>query len=301
MTSGQLVVSVDVEDWPQSTWDHELEITPRAARNAERVLDTLAAQGRKATMFVLGKLAERFPETVQRMAREGHEVAAHGYSHVEIFRQSPAEFREDVSRSKQLLEELIGQPVLGYRAPDFSIVSSTTWALEILAEVGYQYDSSIVPIQMSRYGIEGWPVDPVRVCLPSGRSIIELPIATVPFLGRKWLVAGGGYHRLLPWPAIRWAVRQRLSRQEPFMAYCHPYEFDPDEFGALEMVIPLKTRLHQGLGRRGFQPKFERLITTFQVIQARDLALERPWPDHVIEEGLSGAATPPRNVETNGR
>lgn len=282
VTTTQLVVSVDVEDWPQSTWDHGLDITPRAADNTERVLDILAMYGRSATMFVLGKFAERFPETVRRMAREGHEVASHGYGHVEVFRQTRSEFREDVRRAKHLLEDLTGQPVLGYRAPDFSIVSSTTWALDALAEVGVQYDSSIVPVQTARYGICGWPTDPVRVRLPSGHSIVEVPIATLTLLGRRWPVAGGGYHRLLPWSVIRWAVRHRLQRREPFVAYCHPYEFDAYEFAALDMDIPLKTRLHQGLGRRGFQPKFERLLTTFHVVQARELALQRQWPDYVM-------------------
>ena len=126
----RLVVSVDVEDWPQSTWDHALEITSRAARNTERVLDILAEHGRSATMFVLGKFAARFPDTVRRMAREGHEVASHGYGHVEIFHQTPAEFGEDVRRSKHLLEEITGHAVRGYRAPDFSI------AVMVLSKLG---------------------------------------------------------------------------------------------------------------------------------------------------------------------
>jgi polysaccharide deacetylase family protein (PEP-CTERM system associated) len=282
-----LVVSVDVEDWPQSTWDHALEITPRAARNTERVLEILAEHGQTATMFVLGKFAERFPETVRRMAREGHEIASHGYGHVEIYRQSPAEFREDVRRSKQLLEEITGQPVRGYRAPDFSIVSATLWALDVLAEQGFEYDSSIFPIPMSRYGIAGWPTDPVRVCLSSGRSIVELPIATLTWMGRRWPVAGGGYHRLLPWSVIRWAVRYSLRQHEQFMAYCHPYEFDAAEFATLKLDIPFRTRLHQGLGRRTFRPKFERLLTSFRVVPAHEVALQGEWPDY--SPGPNGA------------
>jgi polysaccharide deacetylase family protein (PEP-CTERM system associated) len=292
MNAAPLVVSVDVEDWPQSTWDHSLEITPRAARNAERVLDLLAANGRTATMFVLGKLAARFPETVRRMARDGHEVASHGYGHIEVFHQNPAEFREDVRRAKDLLEELIDAPVVGYRAPDFSIIPSTLWALEILAEEGHRYDSSVVPVRMSRYGIDGWPTEPVRVGLPSGLELVELPLATVRLLGRRWLVAGGGYHRLLPWPAIRWAARRRLRRDEPFMAYCHPYEFDAGEFAALDLAIPFKTRLHQGLGRHGFQAKFERLLTGFPLLQARQLALEHRWPIYPLEAGQRSPEAP---------
>jgi polysaccharide deacetylase family protein (PEP-CTERM system associated) len=282
VSTTRFVVSVDVEDWPQSTWDHTLDIMPRAADNTERVLDILAMHGQAATMFVLGKFAERFPATVKRMGREGHEVASHGYGHIEIFRQTREQFRQDVRQSKDLLEDLIGQPVYGYRAPDFSIVNSTIWALDTLAEQGYRYDSSVFPIRMARYGIAGWPTDPVRVCLPSGRSIVELPIAALTLMGRRWPVAGGGYHRLLPWPVIHWAIRHHLHQSESFMAYCHPYEFDALEFAALDLDIPLRTRLHQGLGRRGFRPKFERLLTTFHLVQAHQLALQRQWPDYVV-------------------
>jgi polysaccharide deacetylase family protein (PEP-CTERM system associated) len=271
----KLVISVDVEDWPQSTWDHSLDITARAAHNTERLLEILARHGTRATMFVLGKFAERFPHLVRRIAKMGHEVASHGHGHVEIFRQSPKQFHEDVRRAKNFLEDLIGQPVLGYRAPDFSIVSTTIWALDILAECGFQYDSSIFPAQQRRYGIAEWPTHPVRVRLSSNRSIVEFPIAVVEVLGRRWGVAGGGYHRLLPWQVIRWAIREKLSRGEPFMAYCHPYEFDAAEFAALDLDIPLTTRLHQGLGRRGFQAKFERMLTTFDGVRASSLLVEK--------------------------
>jgi len=276
----ELVISVDVEDWPQSTWDHSLNITERAAQNTERVLDILARHGKTVTMFVLGKFAERFPNIVERIAAEGHEVASHGYGHIEIFRQSPAEFRDDVSRSKALLEDLVGKPVLGYRAPDFSIISTTTWALDILAEQGFQYDSSIFPIKNKHYGIANWPVYPVQIRLKSGKAIVELPIATITGLGRNWPVAGGGYHRLLPSPIIHWAIRRVHQEGRPFIAYCHPYEFDASEFVALKSIIPLKTRLHQGLGRKSFQSKFENMLTNFEVIQACHLALGRAWPDY---------------------
>jgi polysaccharide deacetylase family protein (PEP-CTERM system associated) len=276
---GSLIVSIDVEDWPQSTWDHSLEITERAAANTERVLEILAARKTRATLFVLGKLAERFPELVRRMAAAGHEIASHGYGHVETFLKTPEEFREDVRRSKELLEDLTGQAVRGYRAPDFSIRGDTLWGLEMLAEVGYEYDSSIFPILQTRYGIDGWPTDPVRVRLPSGRTIVELPIATLDLFGRRLPVAGGGYHRLLPWPAIRWAIARSLVERKTFMAYCHPYEFDYREFAELDLAIPLKTRLHQGLGRRGFRAKFEGMLAGFPAETADAVALEREWPE----------------------
>ena len=275
-----LLISVDVEDWPQSTWDRNLEITERAAANTERLLDLLAQHGQKITLFVLGKFAEKFPHLVRRMAQEGHEVASHGYGHVEIFQQTPDQFRADINRSKKQLEDLMGQPVWGYRAPDFSIVADTLWALDILAEAGFSYDSSIFPIHHNRYGITWWPRQPVQMALAEGRQMVELPIATLDFGGRRWPVAGGGYHRLLPWTLIRWSIAHNLSQQEWFVAYCHPYEFDAQEFKALKLDIPLRTRLHQGLGRQQFTSKFVRMLKTFKTRPINQIVHLQEWPTY---------------------
>lgn len=273
-----LVVTVDVEDWPQSTWDRSLPITERSRANAENVLDLLASRGRKATLFILGKFAERFPDLVRRMHREGHEIASHGYGHVEIFTQSREEFRQDVQRSKSFLEDAIGEAVVGYRAPDFSIVQSSLWALDVLAELGFRYDSSIYPIAHKRYGIASWPVDPVEVRLQSGASIVELPIATVEVLGRRLPIGGGGYHRLFPWPVIRWSLRRTFRQGRAFVAYCHPYEFDPDELSSLPFAIPRRVKLHQGLGRRQLAARFGKMIASYRPVFARDLAAQPGWP-----------------------
>lgn len=280
----RLVISMDIEDWPQSTWDHTLDITQRAASNTERVLDILHQHKRTITMFVLGKFAERFPALVGRMAAEGHEVASHGYGHIEVFKQTPDAFRDDVLRARQILEDITGRPVLGYRAPDYSITAGQLWALDILAELGFLYDTSIFPSGFSRYGIIGWPPDPVQVRLPPDRALIEFPLTTFSWLGRRWPVAGGGYHRLLPWPAIRWLIAKQLQQGQPFITYCHPYEFDPQEFAQIDIKLPLKTRLHQGLGRRGFHAKFEQMLMTFKNIHLADLAKECQWPVYRIPE-----------------
>lgn len=277
--SARVVATVDVEDWPQSTWDRSLPVSDRSARNTERLLDLLARRGKRVTMFILGKFAERFPAVVRRIAAEGHEIASHGYGHVEIFRQTREEFREDVARAKGILEDQVGRAVAGYRAPDFSVLASTLWALETLAEVGYEYDSSIFPIRHSRYGIPDWPLEPRRVRLASGRSIVELPIGTVVVRGRRWPAGGGGYHRLLPTAAIDWAVAKSLEQNGIFVAYCHPYEFDPTEFRELMLPIPFRVRMHQGLGRRGFRKKFEHLLEAFPVVTAGVVARESHWPD----------------------
>jgi polysaccharide deacetylase family protein (PEP-CTERM system associated) len=237
-----------------------------------RVLDVLAAHDTRITMFVLGKFAERFPSVVRRISEDGHEVASHGFGHVEVFRQTRAEFAEDVARSVALLEDICGTKVEGYRAPDFSVVRESLWALDVLASIGLTYDSSIFPIRHGRYGIADWPVTVSRVPLRGGGSIVELPIATTTIVGKKVPVAGGGYHRLLPSAAIEWAVERNVARGLPFVAYCHPYEFDDRELGELSIRVPLRTRLHQGIGRRGFLRKFERLLTRFRVALYRDVA-----------------------------
>ncbi|MBT7066021.1 MAG: DUF3473 domain-containing protein [Verrucomicrobia bacterium] len=279
-----LVLTIDVEDWAQSTLDTELPITDRAGRNMEHLLDVLAAANAKVTCFVLGKFAEKFPSCVKRIAAEGHEVASHGYGHVDVFRLSPQTFREDVRRSKAQLEALTGLPVKGYRAPCFSITRSSLWALLILAEEGFQYDSSIYPVANPHYGIPDWPTQPVRAVFPSGMSLVELPLATASLLGRHWPVAGGGYHRLLPWPCIHWAIAKTMARDETFVSYCHPYEFDPAEFAHLPFRLPVKTRLHQGLGRRGFEGKFAKILAGFESRLAVNYADERAWPDHALSD-----------------
>jgi polysaccharide deacetylase family protein (PEP-CTERM system associated) len=277
-----LAVTVDVEDWAQSTLDTELPVSDRAGPNMEHVLDVLAAENAKATCFILGKFAEKFPACVKRIAAEGHEVASHGYGHVDVFRLSPTQFREDIRRSKGQLEALTGMTVKGYRAPDFSIVEESLWAMDILAEEGFVYDASINPAVLARFGVRDWPAQPVRLELNAGGSLVELPVATMSILGWRFPVAGGGYHRLLPFPLIRWAIEKTVLAGEVFMAYCHPYEFDPDEFAHLGYRLPLKTRLHQGVGRRGFEGKFRRMLREFETNLAIQIAERSDWPSHTL-------------------
>ncbi|HEX3724839.1 MAG TPA: DUF3473 domain-containing protein, partial [Pirellulales bacterium] len=272
------VISVDVEDWPQSSWDRELPITARAADNTRRLLALLERAGVKVTMFVLGKLAERFPDVVREIDAAGHEVASHGYGHVEIFKQSRAEFGADLKQSKDLLEGIIGRRVRGFRAPDFSVVRTSLWALDELAAQGFDYDSSIFPVKRPRYGIPDWPLEPAHVRLPEGRTILEFPIASYRAWGKNWPVGGGGYHRLLPGPAGRWLAR-RVLRKRPFVFYCHPYEFDPHEFTEISLPIPLKVRLHQGLGRGRFEARFVSLLKQFGGCRMVDLIDRAVWPD----------------------
>jgi polysaccharide deacetylase family protein (PEP-CTERM system associated) len=296
MSYGPPVISIDVEDWPQSTWDRNLPITERAAENTRRVLRLLRETDVRATMFMLGKFAERFPQVVKEIQADGHEVACHGHGHLEIGRQSPEEFLADVRRSKDLLEQIIGTSVKGYRAPDFSIVRNTLWALDALAEAGFEYDSSIVPAQLPRYGIAGWPEVPVRVQLDGGSSILEAPLATFRAFGRSWPIGGGGYHRLLPGFASRYFARRVMSAA-PFVFYCHPYEFDVSEMDEIPLPIPLTVRLHQGVGRRWFEQRFRSFVSCFNGQTMREMLSSQPWPEFDLRSLTTDSRTEPRSPE----
>ncbi len=230
-------LTVDVEDYFQvaafarqidpATWDH---IPLRVERNTQRLLDLFAEQGVQATFFVLGWVAERCPGLVRAIAERGHEVACHGYSHQLIYGQTPAVFREETVRAKACLEDQAHRPVLGYRAASYSITQRSLWALDVLAELGFTYDSSIFPIRHDRYGIPGSPRWPYRLTTPNGGSLLEFPPSTLSILSYRLPVAGGGYFRLYPYPFTRFALA-RLNRSEgqPFIFYLHPWEIDPEQ------------------------------------------------------------------------
>jgi len=229
-------ITCDVEDYfqveslrsvvPRERW----ETTPwRLERNAGRVLDLFDRAGVRGTFFVLGWWAERLAGLVKRIAGAGHEIASHGYAHRMITEQSPEEFRADVRRAKALLEDLVGQAVAGYRAPTFSITERTLWAVDILAEEGYGYDSSIFPIRHDRYGI---PSAPRHIHLRHGRNgatLVEFPPTTLRMLGCNLPVAGGGYLRLLPARLVHRALRAVNRRGWPAIVYFHPWELDPEQ------------------------------------------------------------------------
>lgn len=289
---GPPIISCDVEDWPQSTFDHDLPVTERSARNTQHVLDVLAEHGVRGTMFVLGLFAEKFPEVVRRMHAEGHEVGCHTYNHYEVFHKTPSEFAADTRRVKDVIEQTLGERVRGYRAADFSIVRRTLWGLEVLAECGFDYDSSIFPVDRPRYGIPTWPRYPTRVELASGRSIVEFPIAAYRRGEKNYPVGGGGYHRLLPGFVCRAAAR-KVMHEVPFVFYCHPYEFDPREFAEVKLPIPWKTQLHQGLGRSRFEPRFRKFLKTFGGQRFVDLVDAQSWPTlnlQAFEQSLPPAA-----------
>lgn len=273
-----VAITVDVEDWPQSSWDRSLPITERAAHSTHRLLDFFGENHTRATLFVLGKFARTFPDLVRRMEREGHEVACHGDGHEEVFAHSRAHFEADVRRAKSLLEDLAGRAVLGYRAPDFSILPAQFWAFEVLAELGFEYDSSMFPIRARRYGVPAWPPVPTRLTLGGGGRLVEFPISTLRWAGRNWPLGGGGYQRLLPGFVFR-ALSASVMKHRPFVLYGHPYEFDAEEFQHLDLDIPLRVKVHQGLGRRFVPTRLSAFIRRFGGGPLRDLLPVLEFPD----------------------
>ena len=238
-SSGAVIVNamtVDVEDYfqvsafdgavPRYCWD---QYTSRVCANTERLLAIFDDEGVRATFFVLGWVAERFPALVHRIASLGHEVASHGHAHRLVYDLTPKAFREDVRRAKAAIESSAVAPVFGFRAPSYSVTPQSLWALDILIEEGYRYDASIFPIHHDRYGI---PLSPRHafVIERAGGSLVEAPASTVRWGALNLPIAGGGYFRLLPYVWTRWGIA-RLNRVErkPAIFYLHPWELDPDQ------------------------------------------------------------------------
>ncbi len=207
---------------------HWEQFESRVEVNTERLLSLLAKRGVRATFFVLGWVAERYPSLVRRIASCGHEVASHGYAHELITGQTPIAFREDIRKAKSILESILSQPVLGYRAPSFSITKDTMWATQILVEEGYIYDSSIFPVLHDRYGVPSANPEAHQLLTVSG-VLWEVPPSTVKYLGVRLPVAGGGYFRLYPYSVLRTLLRKLEGEGASLVMYMHPWEFDPDQ------------------------------------------------------------------------
>jgi polysaccharide deacetylase family protein (PEP-CTERM system associated) len=251
--------TVDVEDWYQSSIDFDAPITERVARNVERIVTLLDECGIKGTFFVQGRVAESFPGLVQSLVAEGHEIQSHGYSHRPLFAMNRQQLRDELERARKTVEDAAGTEVTAFRAQDFSIVADNLWALDILAEVGFEVDSSIFPMRTARYGIGGWPLAPHR--LPAaGGTILEVPVA-VWARGRWRLpVAGGGYFRLLPTALVRRALDAIAASGRPPIVYCHPYEFNDSELDDYRGVVPSRVRISQGLGRSAFLARMREIV-----------------------------------------
>ena len=284
-------LTIDVEDYfhvsafekisPPATWAGR---ESRVGRNTDRVLALLDASSVKATFFVLGWVAEKFPQITKKIAAQGHEIASHGYLHQRVALQDRQTYRQDIRRSKSLLEDQTGEQVLGYRAPSYSITRQTDWAFDELLEAGFQYDSSIFPMQHDFYGIPDWPrfsgyavkegnhwiarTEPTA----EKASIHEVPITTLRLRGRNFPIAGGGYFRLFPYAVTRWGLQQiNQKEQQPFVFYLHPWEFDPDQPRMIGCSAKSRFRHYLNLGRT--EARFKRLLQDFKFGRIRDSLL----------------------------
>jgi polysaccharide deacetylase family protein (PEP-CTERM system associated) len=263
--------SVDLEEYFQvANFDHCVdrrrwpELPSRAVAQTHRILDLCDQTGTRATFFALGWVAERQPDLLREIAARGHEIACHGYGHELIYEIGPERFREDVKRGRAVIEDAIGARVEGYRAPSFSITERSLWALEILAEQGFRFDSSIFPVRHHRYGIPDFPREPVRLVLPSGRSIVEFPLTTLAWGPLRLPVAGGGYLRLLPFALLRWGIGRVVASERPTVLYVHNWEIDPDQprqpvsalvrFNHYHNLGRVEGRLRQLLARARYAP-----------------------------------------------
>jgi polysaccharide deacetylase family protein (PEP-CTERM system associated) len=277
------VLSVDVEEYYHAAIFREgtraLATGPlqsRVAANVDRLLALLRDHYARATFFVLGEVAAEHPSVVRKIAADGHEVASHGDCHEDVYRQSPDEFRADIRQAKARIEDVIGEEVIGYRAPNFSIGRAQAWAFDILLEEGFRYDSSTYPILHDRYGQVTAPRFPYEIWANAPAPLIEFPIGTAQVLGMNVPIGGGGYFRLAPLTLVRLGIERVNAReQQPVMFYLHPWEMDSGQ-PRLPMAWRHQFRLYVGIN--GYEAKFDRLLAEFRFGTAREV-LEHcaPW------------------------
>lgn len=261
-------MTVDVEDYFQvsafepyiakNQWD---SLPHRVESNTDKILELFQTRGIKATFFTLGWVAERYPELIKRILTEGHELACHGYEHIRVTEQTPAEFRNDVARTKKLLEDLSGKEVKGYRAASYSIGKNNLWALDILQEEGFKYSSSIYPVKHDLYGMPDAPrfiYEPI-----ANQTFKEIPITTIRFGNKNLPCGGGGFFRFYPYALSKWAFnRVNNQEQQSGIFYFHPWEIDPDQ--PRQSGLNLKTRIRHYLNLQRMENRINQLLTDFK-------------------------------------
>lgn len=260
-------MTVDVEDYFQvsafekhvkkSSWD---TIPCRVEDNVDRILELFESKKVRGTFFTLGWIAQRYPAMTRRIVEHGHELASHGWEHIRVTTQTPADFREDVTRTKNFLEDITGTQIKGYRAASYSINESNLWALDELADAGYRYSSSIVPIKHDLYGM---PSAPRFAFDAAGGRLLEIPITTLSLAGRNINCGGGGWFRLFPYVFSRWALRQvNQAEERSGIFYFHPWEIDPEQ--PRQPGLELKTQFRHYLNLKRMHGRLQKLLDDFE-------------------------------------
>jgi polysaccharide deacetylase family protein (PEP-CTERM system associated) len=272
--------TVDVEDYFQvtafadkvaiSSWN---ERESRVQNNTGALLEMLAERGTRGTFFVLGWVARRHPALVREIARQGHEIASHGMNHQLIYNQSPAEFREETRSAKALLEDICQRPVIGYRAATYSITQRSLWALDIMAEEGFLYDSSIFPMRHDRYGIHDANPVPHLMETEKGHRLVEFPISVLRYRGVTLPVAGGGYFRIFPYALTRWGLKKLIAQGQEFVFYIHPWEVDPAQPRITGARLLSRFRHYYNLSR--CRSRLQSLLGDFAFAPMRTVLQER--------------------------
>jgi polysaccharide deacetylase family protein (PEP-CTERM system associated) len=292
------MMTIDVEDYfhvsalaaaaPRDRWE---SFESRVSANTDRLLEAFAQAGVRATFFVLGWVADRHPDLVRRILAAGHELASHGFHHQLVYDLTPEEFGSDIRRSKDVLEQIAGRPVVGYRAPSYSITRKSLWALDVLVAEGFKYDASIFPVHHDRYGIPDAPRHAYRLTQRDGH-LIEIPPSTVRLGGVNFPVAGGGYFRLLPyWWTAAGIGRVNRHEQRPVCFYLHPWEVDPDQ-PRLPASRLSTFRHYRNLHLT--EPRLKRLLAAFPFAAVEDVMTTIDVPDAV--PGSTGATPAPSPV-----
>jgi len=276
-TTGSITnaLSVDVEEYfharvfQEGTNGATAYRESRVEASTERVLTLLAASSARATFFVLGQVAAAHPSLIRKIAGEQHEIACHGDGHELVSRQTPQQFHADVRRAKAVLEDITGEPVLGYRAPNFSIGRAQAWAYDILMREGFRYDSSVYPILHDSYGDRDAPRFPYDVRRKGDERLIEFPIGTTRLLGVNLPIGGGGYFRLLPMSVSRAGIRRVNAREgRPVLFYFHPWELDPHQ---PRPAMPWRHRIRHYIGMEGEERKLARLFRDVKFTTIREV------------------------------
>ncbi|MBL1264956.1 DUF3473 domain-containing protein [Methylomicrobium sp. RS1] len=274
-------MTVDVEDYfqvsafePYVTKRQWYDLPHRVEINTHRILDIFDAGNIKATFFTLGWIAEHYPTLIQRIIKDGHELACHGYEHIRVTEQTPAQFREDISKAKKILESLSGKEVKGYRAASYSICAKNLWALDILNEEGFKYSSSIYPVKHDLYGI---PDAPRFIFEPLvDHNFKEIPITTITFGKKNFPCGGGGFFRLYPYIISKWAFNHiNQKEKQAGVFYFHPWEIDPDQ--PRQKGLDLRTRTRHYLNLSHMEKRIKWLIKDFNWDTMENVFINKPY------------------------